>query len=131
MQPFYVDVRLYFCKTQINRKERDMEEISRAEEMVLLAIWRLKEKAYGVSIRKQVRKDTGKDYTYGTLYGLLRQMTYKGYIEKSLGDPIPKKGGRSRAYFSLTPLGVQALKDTVKLHRSLWKDINEFSFDES
>ena len=108
-----------------------MEEISRAEEMVLLAIWRLKEKAYGVSIRRQVRKNTGKDYTYGTLYGLLRQMTYKGFIRRSMGDPIPKKGGRSRTYFNLTPLGVQALKDTVKLHRRLWKDINEFSFDKS
>jgi PadR family transcriptional regulator PadR len=108
-----------------------MKEISRAEEMVLLAIWRLKEKAYGVSIRRQVRKDTGKDYTYGTLYGLLRQMAYKGYITKSKGDPLPKKGGRSRAYFSLTPLGIQALKDAVELHKRLWKDINEFSFDGS
>lgn len=99
--------------------------------MVLLAIWRLKEKAYGVSIRRQVRKDTGKDYTYGTLYGLLRQMAYKGYITKSKGDPLPKKGGRSRAYFSLTLLGIRALKDAVELHKRLWKDINEFSFDGS
>lgn len=98
--------------------------------MVLLAIWRLKDKAYGVTIRRQIRKDTGKDYTYGTLYGLLRQMSDKDYVKKVMGDPLPKKGGRGRTYFKLTPSGIQALKDAIKLHRRLWKNINEFSFDE-
>ncbi|MBD3413641.1 MAG: PadR family transcriptional regulator [Candidatus Aminicenantes bacterium] len=108
-----------------------MKEITRAEEMVLLAIWRLKEKAYGVSIRRQIQKDAGKDYTYGTLYGLLRQLASKGYVHKVMGDPLPKKGGRSRTYFKLTSSGIQSLKDSLRLHRSLWKNINEFSFDES
>jgi PadR family transcriptional regulator PadR len=108
-----------------------MKEISRAEEMVLLAIWRLKEGAYGVSIRRQILRDTGKDYTYGTLYGLLRQMDHKGYIKKVKGDPLPQKGGRSRAYFKITPEGVLALKDAIELHKRMWKDINEFSLVES
>jgi PadR family transcriptional regulator PadR len=108
-----------------------MDAISRAEEMVLLAIWRLEEAAYGVSIRRQIQKDTGKDYTYGTLYGLLRQMDHKGFIQKNKGDPIPKKGGRSRTYFKLTPAGIKALKDTIELHKRMWKDINGFSLLES
>lgn len=108
-----------------------MEAISRAEEMVLLAIWRLEDKAYGVTIRKQIRKDTGKDYTYGTLYGLLRQMEHKGYIQKIKGDPLPKKGGRSRSYFKITPTGIQALKDAIELHRKMWKDIKGLSLVES
>jgi DNA-binding PadR family transcriptional regulator len=107
-----------------------MKEISKAEEMVLLTIWRLKDEAYGVSVRRQIRKDTGKDYTYGTLYGLLRQMDHKGYIRKTLGEPLPKKGGRSKTYFKLTPAGIQALKDAIMLHNRLWKDINEISLDE-
>ena len=108
-----------------------MKEISKAEEMALLAIWRLENEAYGVSVRRQIRKDTGKDYTYGTLYGLLRQMDHKGFIKKTKGDPIPKKGGRSKSYFKLTPAGIQALKDAIQLHKRLWKDINEYSLDES
>ena len=108
-----------------------MREISRAEEMVLLAIWRLRDEAYGVTIRGQIRKDTGKDYTYGTLYGLLRQMDHKGYIKKIKGEPLPKKGGRSKAYFKLTPEGIRALKDAIALHKRMWKDINEFTLDES
>lgn len=108
-----------------------MKEISKAEEMVLLAIWRLAYEAYGVSIRRQIRKDTAKDYTYGTLYGLLRQMDHKGYIQKIKGEPLPKKGGRSKMYFKLTPVGIRALKDAIALHKRMWKDINEFSQDES
>jgi PadR family transcriptional regulator PadR len=108
-----------------------MIETSKAEEMVLLAVWRLRDEAYGVSIRRQIRKDTGKDYTYGTLYGILRQMDHKGYIRKIVGDPLPKKGGRSKTYFKLTPEGIKALKDTITLHKRMWKDVNEFSLDES
>jgi DNA-binding PadR family transcriptional regulator len=108
-----------------------MKELSKAEEMVLLAIWRLESEAYGVTIRRQIRKDTGRDYTYGTLYGLLRQMDRKGYIKKFRTEPLPKKGGRSKTYFKLTSAGIRALKEAIALHKRMWKDINEISFDES
>ena len=108
-----------------------MKEISKAEEMVLLAIWRLTDEAYGVSIREQIRRDTGKDYTYGTLYGLLRQMDHKGYIKKITGEPLPKKGGRRKTYLKLSPAGIRALKDAIALHKRMWKNLDEFSIDES
>jgi len=106
-----------------------MNELSKAEEMVLLAIWRLKDKAYGVSIRRQILKDTAKDYTYGTLYGLLRQLAHKDYVGMVKGESTPKKGGRSKNFFKITPEGIQALKDALRLHQRLWKDTTEFSFD--
>lgn len=68
-----------------------MQELSKAEEIVLLAIWRVGQNAYGVTIRKQIEMDSGKNYTYGTLYGLLRQLAFKGFVRKRLGDPTPKK----------------------------------------
>ena len=108
-----------------------MNEISKAEEMALLAIWRLGDEAYGVSIRKQIHKNTKKDYTYGTLYGLLRQMERKGYIRKIKGESLPKKGGRSKSYFKITPMGIRALKDAMELHERVWKDVDELSFERS
>jgi PadR family transcriptional regulator PadR len=108
-----------------------LKEISKAEEMVLLTILRLGDEAYGVTIRRQLRKDTGKDYTYGTLYGLLRQMDQKGYIRKTKGEPLPQKGGRSKSYFKLTPVGVRALKDAAELHRRIWKDFSVLSWEKS
>lgn len=105
--------------------------LSKAEEVVLLAIWRLEHKAYGVSIRRQVKKDSGKDYTYGTMYGLLRQLAYKGLVEKRLGSPTPEKGGRRKTYFELTPDGIESLKNALAEHRRIWKDLGEWSFDKT
>ena len=107
-----------------------MQDISKAEETVLLAIWRLKDAAYGVSIRGRIRQDTGKDYTYGTLYGLLRQLAYKGLIQKRLGDPTPEKGGRRKTYFELTRVGLQSLKEAMAFHQRVWKDMDEWSLDQ-
>ena len=106
-----------------------MKNISKAEELLLLTIWRLKDRAYGISIRRRILEDTGKDYTYGTLYGLLRQLAHKNYVEKIVGKSTPEKGGRSKTYFRLTQEGIQALKYAMEFHRLTWKDINEFSFE--
>lgn len=106
-----------------------MGEISKAEEIVLLAIWRIGESAYGVNIRRQIKNDTGKDYTYGTLYGLLRQLAFKRLLERRLGDPTPEKGGRRKTYFLLTPEGIDALKEAIAFHRRVWRGIDECSFD--
>lgn len=108
-----------------------MKEISKAEEMVLLAVWRLGDRAYGVTIRNQILKDAGKDYTYGTLYGLFRQMDRKGYIQKAKAEPLPKKGGRGKSYFKITPSGIRALKEAIELHQRVWKDLDELSLSES
>lgn len=106
-----------------------MKELSKAEEVVLLAIWRVRDDAYGVTIRKQIEIDTGKDYTYGTLYGLLRQLAFKGFVKKRLGDSTPEKGGRRKTYFDLTEDGKKALKEAIAFHRQVWKDLDEWSFD--
>jgi PadR family transcriptional regulator PadR len=108
-----------------------MKEISKAEEMVLLAVWRLADRADGVSIRRKILKDAGKDYTYGTLYGLLRQMDRKGYIRKAKADPLPRRGGRSKAYYKITPFGIRALKEAKELHQRVWKNVDELSLSES
>jgi DNA-binding PadR family transcriptional regulator len=106
-----------------------MNELSKAEEIILLTILRLGKNAYGVSIRLQIKDDTGKDYTYGTLYGLLRQLAFKGLINKRLGAPTPEKGGRRKTYFDLTLEGIKALKESIAFHRQVWKDLDERSFE--
>ncbi|MDH5405107.1 MAG: hypothetical protein OEZ30_00945 [Candidatus Aminicenantes bacterium] len=62
------------------------------------------------------RDDSGKNYTYGTLDGLLRQLDFKGFVRKRLGDPTPKKGGRRKTYFDLTPECKQSLKEAIQFH---------------
>lgn len=106
-----------------------LKELSKAEEIVLLAIWRLGDNAYGVSVRKQIKIDTEKDYSYGTLYGILRQLDFKGLVEKLRADPTPEKGGRGKTYFKLTSEGIGALKAAIEFHRRVWRDIEDWSFN--
>ena len=106
-----------------------MKELTKAEEMILLAVWRLKDNAYGVSIRKKIEQTANKDYTYGTLYGLLEQLVKKNFLTRKKGEPIPERGGRGKMFYKLTPHGIDALKQALELHKSVWQDITEVTFD--
>ena len=54
-----------------------MKELTKTEETILIAIWRLKDNAYGVTIKNQIKKVTKRDYLYNTLYTTLEQLVRK------------------------------------------------------
>ena len=99
-----------------------MKDLTLAEEMVLLAIWKLKDNAYGVTIRKQVSRSTNRIFPYGTLYSILDKLTKRRLIIRTVSNPIPRRGGRSRNYYSITTEGVSALKVAWQLKKSLWDE---------
>lgn len=101
--------------------------LSKAEEMILLAIYRLEDNAYGVSIRQQILDTAKKDYTYGTLYGILEQLVRKGYIVRIKGDPTPERGGRSKTFYALTPDGIASLRNAMEMHRRVWDGISDLT----
>ena len=103
-----------------------MQELTIQEEIILTVIWRLKEEAYGVLIRKNIIDITKKKMMYGTLYNTLCQLLRKGYVSKIKGEPTAVRGGRSKMYYLVTQDGLQALQKTRELHRSIWKGIPEF-----
>ncbi|MFC2155269.1 PadR family transcriptional regulator [Acidobacteriota bacterium] len=98
------------------------------EEILLLAIWRLKDNAYGVSIREKVAELSGKDIIYGTLYNSLDNLVKKGYVTIKRGEPTAERGGRSKIYYSLTTEAKIALKNSRELHSLLWDGIPETAF---
>ena len=108
-----------------------MKELTRTEEILLLAIWRLKDNAYGVTIRKQIVEAARKDYTYGTLYGRLEQPVRKGYVVRVKGEPTPERGGRSKTFYELTREGIQALKQALEQHHAVWQGIDPITLDQA
>ena len=100
-----------------------MKLLSRSEEIVLMSIWRLQDEAYGVSIRKQVSKATGQDWSIGAVYAPLRRLEEKGYVQTRKGEPESKRGGRSKVYYHLTRTGKQALLAVKHVHEALWSGI--------
>lgn len=100
-----------------------MDIISRADEILLLAILRLKERACGVTIVKEVERRTGKKIKLGALWVSLDILAKRGLVDKSMGDPTPKRGGRSQIFYTLTPDGFNALALLQDFNQTLWKGI--------
>lgn len=108
-----------------------MKEITRIEETILLSIFRLKDHAYGVTIKDQINKLTGREYLYSTLYTTLEQLVRKGLIVKRFGDPSPMRGGKRKIYFNLTEDAIKALKNIYTKHKSIWSGITKDTLSNS
>ncbi len=106
-----------------------MKLLSRSEEIVLLAIWRLQGNAYGVSIREQVSQATGREWTFGAVYVPLDKLNHKGFVNKTLSEPTSQRGGRSKCLYVLTKTGKQALREIRRVQETLWEDIPKVAFD--
>jgi PadR family transcriptional regulator PadR len=106
-----------------------MNIITRLEEAILIAIWKLEDNAYGVTINKHVSRSFKKSYSLGSLYFSLDQLLRKGYVSKTIKSFYHEKGGRSRTYYSLTKEGKKALQEVRAYQKSLWDGIPKMAFD--
>ncbi len=128
----FLDRKNYFYYFSYKSYASDtMKDLTLTEEMLLLAVWKLGNEAYGVTIRQHVSKVTGRTYPYGTLYSALDKLARIGYLEKTTGDPTPERGGRRKYYYHLTGQGIQALKSAMQLKRLLWDRETELGIGES
>lgn len=93
------------------------------EQVVLLAVLRLGENAYGVPIRAEIEKRAGRRVTVGALYATLDRLEAKGLVHSWFADPTPQRGGRSKRYFKLLPKGVQALSESRDMFNRMWQGV--------
>jgi len=103
--------------------------ITRNEETILLAILKLKDNAYGVSIRQQIYLDMGDKWSFASIYQPLDNLVRKKYIRRIKGDPSSKRGGKSKFYYEVTPAGKQNLQQIKKAHEQVWSGIQEISLE--
>ncbi|MGH9722076.1 MAG: PadR family transcriptional regulator [Bryobacteraceae bacterium] len=80
------------------------------EHIVLLAILRLGDRAYGMLVRRQIEERTGRDVAIGAVYATLERLEQKGYISSTLADPTPERGGRAKRFFRIEADGLAALR---------------------
>jgi DNA-binding PadR family transcriptional regulator len=86
------------------------------EHMVILALLRLEDQAYGVTVRQEIEFRTKREVSIGAVYATLGRLEAKGYVKSHYGDPTPERGGRSKRFFRVTARGVAAVNRT---HRAL------------
>lgn len=89
------------------------------EQIVLLAIMRLGDAAYGVTIRNEIGSRTGRATTPGALYTTLDRLEQKGLVTSRLGDPTPERGGRAKRFYTVSSAGSAAVERAQRSYRSL------------
>jgi PadR family transcriptional regulator, regulatory protein PadR len=99
------------------------EHLGEFEHIVMLAIVRLGEEAYGVPIRLDIERRTGRALTVGALYRTLDRLEDKGYITSAFSDPTPERGGRSKRYFTVKPLGLRSLRASREALVAMWEGL--------
>lgn len=87
-----------------------MNNLTKMEEAVLVAAWRLEGKAYGYAIRKFMIQKLRQDISLGNLYSVLYQMHRKGYIQKTVGESTQPRGGKEKIFYAIQPSGIEALR---------------------
>jgi DNA-binding PadR family transcriptional regulator len=101
------------------------EALGNFELMVLLAVLRLGEDAYGMPIGRELEEKRGRDVLMGSVYAALDRLEVKGLVASSMGDPTPERGGRAKKYFKLTAKGVREVRDTQRTLVKLWRGLPE------
>jgi PadR family transcriptional regulator PadR len=94
------------------------------EQQILLAVWRLEDDAYGVTIHDELERRTGRSMTAGALYTTLVRLESKGWLRSSMGDPTPERGGKAKRFFSITPDGARALQSAREAMERLWEGLD-------
>ena len=83
------------------------------EQLVLLALVRLGDEAYGVTIHHEIVRRAGRDVTVATVYKTLERLEMKGLAMSTVGEPTAERGGRRKKHFRIQPRGRRALAQAL------------------
>jgi PadR family transcriptional regulator PadR len=100
-----------------------MRILSKPEELVLLAVLKLKENAYGVPIRRLLIRETGVDWSIGAVYVPLSRLAKAGFLETEIGEPTSERGGKRKKFYRLTSRGKKALAFAKKVSDTMWANL--------
>ena len=97
------------------------------ELLVLLALIRLGDEAYGVPISEAIEESSGKDVAIGSVYITLERLESKGLVSSRLGEPTAERGGRAKTYFKVTAKGLRQVRNAQRTLVSLWKGVPQLA----
>jgi PadR family transcriptional regulator len=114
------------CALQPLRKGvmKRMEHLGDLEQLVMLAVLRLGEAAYGASIQRELATRARRKVSLGTVHVTLMRLENKGLVRSWLGDPSPNRGGKARRHYSLERGGEKALRATRDTMARMWDGLS-------
>lgn len=100
------------------------DHLGEFELIVMLALVRLGENAYGKRIWEEIESRTGRSVLIAAVYAALERLERKGYVSSWVGEPTPKRGGRAKRYFQIEHAGKVALKESRKMLASMFAGLD-------
>ncbi len=100
-----------------------MKLLTRTEEVILAAVWKLGDSAYGVTISEHITETTGISWKFGAIYGPLGRLVDNGFLRTIEGEPTPERGGRRKIFYELTKVGREALLEIKEMNEAVWNDM--------
>lgn len=94
------------------------------EQVVLLALVRLGEEAYGMSIHDEIARTTGRDVSVHAVYVTLSRLEKKGYVISNTGAATPERGGRAKKHYVIERPGREALERSRSMLTKLWAGVS-------
>ena len=93
------------------------------ELMLVLAILRIGDEAYGVQIARDIEITVGRRVLMGAAYAALDRLERNGLVSSRTGEPTAARGGRAKRYFQVTKRGLAAARDTQHALVTMWNDV--------
>ena len=93
------------------------------ELLVLLALIRLGDDAYGVPISEAIEQSSGREVSIGSVYITLDRLSEKGLVSSRVGEPTAERGGRAKTYFRITAKGLREVRQAQRTLTALWKGV--------
>jgi PadR family transcriptional regulator, regulatory protein PadR len=109
----------YFFSLMEEMAERDY--LGEFELMVILAVARLGDEAYGVPVSRELEKHRRRDVSVSSVYAALDRLEGKGFVSSRLGDATQERGGRAKRYFLVTKEGLRVVHETRRILTVLWR----------
>ena len=95
------------------------------ELLVLLALIRLGDDAYGVPISDAIEESSGREVALGSVYITLDRLEGKGLVSSRRGEPTAERGGRAKTYFRITAKGLREVRQARRTLMNLWGGVRQ------
>ena len=93
------------------------------ELLILLAILRIGDEAYGVPIAGEIEAVTNRPVTRASIYTALDRLQRMRLVSSEMGDPTPERGGWAKKFFTVTPSGLKAVKEAQRAFSTMWEGL--------
>jgi DNA-binding PadR family transcriptional regulator len=100
------------------------DTLGQLEQLLMIAVARLGDEAYGGGIQKMLEETAGRSASIATIYVTLVRLERKGYVTSRREGPTPVRGGKAKRYFRLTPKGVETLKESHAALERMWRSVS-------